>query len=370
MRKLKRTLFLMLAIILIVPVKSKAASIYTTDDLRELMGMHRLSEDGSMTEIKQLLSTCYKQKEWNELVSHLEKIGDENLKDFKVKEDAWYNAKDTLESNFASNQPVKTILDNYVDYQTAASLRGVENKEAYFKLSFIDDEGIEAKIAYANSILDAANDNTDIGIIGDNMKTFTKTNLLISVPFGSSYSIDSGKKQMNNGLTIALKQKSKIYSQFNGTVTAVTGNSVTVRTGKSIEIEYIGIKPSVEKKQKVKQYNILGKTKTKNITIKFKLNTVKADPLLLYGSRSVIWNEQWENANPGCTIEKKDYSKLQNSVTGEVTEAASDFEAGTITDKDGKTEQIIIQGDNRYTDTPDNIVIEKTPPGIIDDENK
>ena len=374
MRKLKRILFFILVFILLIPVNSYASASYTTDDLRVLMGMHRLSEDGSMLEIKRLLSTCYKEKEWNELVSHLGEVGDEKIKEFKEKEDAWYNAKDILESNFVSNKPIKTILNNYVEYQTAASLRGVESNESYSDLSLIDDENIEAKIAYANSLLEAADDSTDIGIIGYKMKPFTKAGLLISIPFGSSYSIDSGKQQYNKGLTIAIKQKNKIYSQFNGIVTAVTDNSVTVRSGKSIEIEYLGIRPSVVKKQIVKQYNTIGKTKTKSITIKFKLNTVYADPLLLYGSRSGKWYEQWENSNPGCIIEKRDYSELRDSITADITagitKKAPDFKAGTITDKAGKTEQITIQGDNNYTDTADNIVIEKAPSESIDKENK
>lgn len=370
MCKFKKNLIVMLLLLTLSPINSYASTVYTTDDLRVLMGMHRLSDDGSMTEIKRLLSSCYKQKEWNDLVAALGDIDDVQLKDFKEKEDAWYKAKDILETNFSSGNPIKTILNDYVNYQTAASLRVEYAESNSFKLATIDTDDIESKINYANSILEAANDNTVIGKIGHEMKTFTKASLLISIPFGSSYSIDSGKRQSNKGLTILIQQNYKIYSQFNGTVTAITDNSVTIRTGKSIEIEYSGIKPTVMNKQKIKQYAVVGKTKTENMTIKFKLNTVYVDPLLLYGSRSADWYEQWLNANPGCTIDKNDYTYLLDDLPDVVDVPTPDTNnAGTIIDKEGTASQIIIQGENSYTDTPDNLEIEKTDPGIINNKN-
>lgn len=368
MSKLKQNLIviLLLIFILLIPINSYASNNNTIDDLRVLMGMHRLSEDGSMIEIKRLLSTSYKQKEWNELVSALGDIEDTQLDDFKEKEDAWYNAKDILESNFVCNEPTKTILNDYVNYQTIASIRVEYSKANSFELSLIDTNDIEAKIAYANSVLEATNDNTGIGVIGYKMKTFAQADLLISIPFGNSYSIDSGKKQSNKGLTISINQDYKVYSQFNGIITAVTDDSVTIKTGKSIEIEYTGIQPSVGKKQKVKQYAVIGKTKTKNMTIKFKLNTVYVDPLLLFGSRSIDWYEHWENSNPGCTIEKNNYSYLLDNLSDVIVEKTPVLNnAGEIIQEDGNTTQIIIQGDNNYTDTQDNLEIDKTETEII-----
>lgn len=368
MKKSKRIFLIMLVAVLAIPSNSLASESYTTDDLRVLMGMNRLSEDSSMSEIKGILSSCYKQKEWNELVAALGNVKDVQLKEFKEKEDAWYSAKDALESNFTSNKPVKTILSDYVNYKTAASLRAEYTKNS-FTLSLIDNDNIENKIAYANSLIEAVNDNTNIGVIGNNMETFTKDKLMVTVPFGSSYSINSGKKQTSKGLTLSIQKGRKIYSQFNGIVTAVTDNSVTIKTGRSIEIEYSGVQPRVEKKQKIKQYVVIGKTKTKSMTMKLKLNTLYFDPLLLYGSRSSEWYEQWKNANPGCIIEEKDYSELLDHLPEAEADHASDI-VGTMTDKEGGTTQITIQGDNSYTDTPDNIVTEKEEPGIIDDKNQ
>jgi hypothetical protein len=370
MCKLKRYYYVVLLLsILLIPIYSYASTNYTIDDLRVLMGMQRLSDNGSINEIKRLLSTCYKQNEWNELVLALEDIEDTQLKDFQDKEEEWYKAKEILESNFISNKPIETILSDYINYQTIASLRTEYTKATSFDLSLLDTNDIDAKIAYANSILDSTNDDTYIGVIGNNMKTFTQGNLLISIPFGRSYYIDSGKKLSNNGLTISIKHEHMIYSQFNGIITSVTDNSVTVKTGKSVEIEYIGIQPSVEKKQKVKQYNEIGKTKTKSMTLKFKLNTVYVDPLLLYGSRSVNWYKQWENANPGCTIDKFDYTHLLDNLSEEIVETTPDLNsAGTMINEDDNTIQIIIQGDNNYSDSPDNIGIEKSGTGIISND--
>ncbi len=367
MCKVKRNILIILLLTVLIPINVSASATYTTDDLRELMGMHRLSEDGSMTEIKSLLSICYKQEEWNELVSALGDIEDTELKDFKEKEDAWYQAKDKLEKDFTGNETLELVLEDYVDYQTAASLRSKYTDTNSYELSLIEADDISAKIAYANSLLNAVNDETNIGVIGNNMETFTQAKLLIAIPFGSTYSIESGKKQTNKGLTVLIQQGHKVYSQFNGLVTAVTANSVTVRTGSSIEMEYTGIKPLVKTKQKIKQYTAIGKTETKTMTVKFKLNTVYFDPLLLYGSRSNDWYGQWQNANPGCTIEKSDYSGLKDKLPEKLSEKAPDLDnAGAMINKDGTTAQIIIQGDNKYTDTPDNITTEKTEPGIIE----
>lgn len=366
MGKLMKKLFVILLITFLLPVKSYASASCTTDDLRVLMGMHRLSEDGSMNEIKRLLSSSYKQQEWNELVMALGDIDDTELKNFKEKEDAWYQAKDMLESNFSDNKPIETILNDYVNYQTAAAQRVGYSKTDSSGLSLIDTGDIKAKIAYANSILNAADDKTNLGVIGYKMKTFTKANLLITVPFGQSRSIDSGKEHTNNGITIAIQQDARVYSQFNGIVTAVTDNSVTIGTGKSIEIEYIGIKPSVGKKQKVKQYAVIGKTKTKTMAIRFKLNTVYEDPLLLYGSLSTVWYEQWKGSNPGCAIDINNYTNLLDKLPEEEAEKAPEpNNAGTITNKDGTEKKIVIEGENSYSDTPDNLILEKTEPGII-----
>jgi hypothetical protein len=366
MGKKIRLLLLMLLMIVFIPIKVYAADAYTTDDLREMMGMHRLTEDDSMAEIKGILSTCYKQKEWNELVLALGDIEEVQLKEFKETEDTWYQAKDILEEDFSSNKSIEIILNDYVEYETAASLRTEYTETNSFELSLINNADIDAKIAYANSLLSAVNDYTNIGEIGSNMKSFTKDKLMVYIPFGDSFSIESGKKQNNDGLTVSIQQDHKIYSQFNGKVTAVTADSVTVRTGSSLEIEYTGIKPLVETKQKIKQYNTLGKTKTKTMTIRFKLNTVYFDPLLLYGTRSTAWYEQWQNANPGCTIDKNDYSRLLDKLSENASAKASDLnQAGAMTDKNGTAAPIIIQGDNKYTDTPDNIITETTEPGII-----
>jgi hypothetical protein len=363
MRKLMKRLFVILLIAVLLPVKSYAFASYTTDDLRVLMGMERLAEDGSMLEIKRLLSSSYKQQEWNELVLALDDIDDLELKDFKEKEDAWYQAKDKLEANFTGNESIQTILSDYVNYQTAASRRVNYSKTDATGLSLIDASDIKAKIAYANSILGGADDKTNIGVIGIKMKTFTKTNLLITVPFGRSYSISSGKERDSNGLTIAIPQDVKVYSQFNGTVTAVTDNSVTIKTGKSIEMEYIGIKPAVKRNQKVKQYALIGTTKSKTLVIKFKLNTVYADPLLLYGSMSTVWYEQWEASNPGCAIDKNNYNNLLDKLPDQDKEKTSEINnAGTITNQDGASKKIVIEGENSYTDTPDNLILDKTEP--------
>lgn len=369
MFRLKKKLIILIILIFIFPINTYASTNYATDDLRVLMGMYRLSEDESMKEIKNLLSICYRQNTWNELVTSLEDIEDIELKDFQMKEEAWYNAKENLEENFTQNKPIDMVLNNYIDYQTATSLRVDYTKTTSYELSLIDTSNIEEMIAYANSLLDATNDNTTIGEIGNEMKTFTMDKLLIAVPFGNSYSIDSGKKSLNEGIKIHIRQDNHIYSQFNGIVSEVTDNSVVIKTGKSIEIEYLNIIPSVEKKQKIKQYAVIGKTKTKTMVMKFKLNTVYADPLLLYGSRSIDWYRLWENANPGCAIDKKDYSGLlDNLAEAELEEKLQPNNAGLIISEDGITSKLIIQGENNYSDTPDNFTIEKIEPGIITDE--
>ena len=369
MCKWKRNIFAML-LILLIPIDSFASAKNTIDDLRVLMGMQRLSEHGYKTEIKRLLSTCYKQKEWNELVAALGEVEDAEWKDFIEKEDAWYQAKDILEANFISNKPIETILNDYTKYQTAASLRMEYTKTNAIELSFIDTNDIESNIAYANSLLESTTDATNIGVIGHNMKTFTQSNLLITVPFGRTISNVSGKELLSDGLTISIQQEHAICSQFHGMVTAVTEDSVTVKTGKSIEVEYLGIKPAVVKQQKVKQYDIIGTTKTNSMSIKFKMNTVYVDPLLLYGSRSTSWYEQWEKANPGCLIEEKDYSSLLDKLPEKMDEITSEaYNPGRIVSEEGNSAPIIMDGENNYKDTPDDVTIDKKDLDIIINED-
>ena len=353
-----------------ISIHATAATKYTTDDLRVLMGMDRLSDDSSMTEIRQLLSKCYQQKEYNELVNALEGIDNAQIKEFQEKEDAWYSAKEVLEANFINNKPIKTILDDYAVYKTAELQRVPYTEAKTVDLDLIDASDIEAKIKYAQSTLDAANDNTNIGVIGYDMETFTKADLSVITPFGNSISIDTGKSQVNDGLTIAIQKNHKIYSQFKGKVTKVTNNSVSIKTGKSIVIEYIGIAPSVRKNEKVKQYSIIGNAKSNKVLFKFKLNTVYVDPLLLYGSRSNVWYDSWANFNPGCMITKNDYSNLKDRLEKATNVIHSELNsAGTATNKDGTVTKIIVQGENSYTDTADNITIDKFIPEINVNKN-
>ena len=60
-------------------------------------------------------------------------------------------------------------------------------------------------------------------------------------------------------------------------------------------------------------------------------------------TKSAAWYEQWQNANPGCTIEKSDYSRLLDKLSENESVKASDLnQAGAMTDKDGTAAPIII----------------------------
>jgi len=59
---------------------------------------------------------------------------------------------------------------------------------------------------------------------------------------------------------------------------------------------------------------------------------------------------------------------LDNLAEAELEEKLQPNNAGLIISEDGITSKLIIQGENNYSDTPDNFTIEKIEPGIITDE--
>lgn len=365
MLKIKKIVIYLLCFVLYLAMNTTVYSskTNTTNDLRELMGMKRLEDEGLNKEILRLLSLTYKEEQWNELVEGLKDNIDFELKEFVEKEENYIKAKEELKESFCNNEDINQILELYIEYDTKNSLRGEQIYKNNYKLELLDTSDIETKLKYIESILYAAEDTVNIGVIGKAMNTFSKDNLLLTSVFGESRNIHTGKLEKNNGITIAIPNETPIYSQFHGKVTKVNHNSVEITTGNSLILTYKNITPTVRLNQNIKQYAELGTTKDNTMEFYVNLNTIYIDPLFLYGTRSQKWYDNWINSYPGSTYNTVDYSKLLDEIPK--IEQPEEIKGSTYINEKNEEESILFQGDNYYETTPDNIVIEKTVPGLI-----
>lgn len=332
--KVKRVLCLALSILLLN--SSAVVSAATADDLREIIGDRRVTDETLIQDMRSIVYKYQKSQYQKELIDKLHDLGDFGYEEkfnslIKEKE----RILQVLETSFKANDEVNVVISYMNDVITVLEQLGALQKEDSYVLDSFDIDDDELAYLYANSVMDSINDTFDLGTIGQGLKPPTQI-FLLQVPFGE-YMIPGKniKKKENKGIDLYVSQnlvaetKVEIVSQFNGTVKDVAKSDdgtyrITISHGKSVETIYEKLSDiQVIEGTKVKQYELIGYAASDTIHFEVLLNTMPINPLFLYGKEGEYAYENWYVSNPGMSVNKMNFSNVKESFTGIVDNNSS-----------------------------------------------
>lgn len=323
-RILMRVLYIALSILLLT--SSVVVSAATADDLREIIGDRRVTEETLKEDMRSILYKYQKSKYQKELLEKLYELGDFG---YEEKFDSLLKEKERtlqiLERSLKSNKEVKVIISYMNDVISVLDKLGALQKvDSYILDSFGEYEDEEA-YQYAISVMDSVNDTFDLGIIGQGLEPPTRV-FILRRPFGEI--MIPGKKirkKDNKGIDLYVTQnileetKVEIVSQFHGIVKDIVKLEndtyrIVINHGKSVQTIYENlIDVQVREGTRVKQYELIGYSSCDTIHFEVLLNTMPINPLFMYGKAGEYAYENWYVSNPGMTINKLDFSNIKES---------------------------------------------------------
>lgn len=306
-------------------VRTSAA---TVNDLRELIGDRRITDETLIEDMRAIIYKYKKSQYKKDLVTLLEKMGDFGYGD---KLDNLLNDKEltlqALEQNFKENKDVTTIIRYMNDAISVLDQLGALNKPDTYVLDLLTEEEGEEAFLYANSILNTKDDTYDIGLIGEGLLPPTNQYFILQKAFGTIvYAGKSAMIEKNTGIDMLIKPKinedsyTEVISQFHGVVKNIEEEKenqykVTISHGDSLITTYEYLCDlKVKIGQKVKQYDILGKPSNETFHFEVILNTIPINPLYLYGTVGVEAYKTWYVTHPGMNLEKIDFSNVKKTI--------------------------------------------------------
>lgn len=335
-RKIKRVLYLALSILLLN--SSAVVSAATADDLREIIGDRRVTDETLIQDMRSIVYKYQKSQYRKELIEMLDKLGDfgyeENFNSLIREKE---RALKALETSLKANEEVKVVIAYMNDVIAVLDDLGALQKENSYIVDRFDENDDEEAYQYAMSVMDSANDTFDIGVIGRGLVPPTNV-FILQRPYGEFMIPGKNiKKQYNKGIDLYVTQnlveetKVEIVSQFNGTVKDIVKLDsdtyrIIINHGKSVETVYEKLTDiQVKKGSVVKQYDLIGYASCDIIHFEVLLNTIPINPLFLYGKAGEYAYENWYVSNPGMSIDKLDFSNVKESVIEnvEISESAS-----------------------------------------------
>ncbi len=331
-RTFRKLIILLQVIILANSLPVYAKNVGTINDFRELTGEKRLDDKSFLQEIRQIIATYERGKEWDELVSLLKEIdGDIAYQQWQEQEKRWQDSIDKMDQDFLNNQSLEILRMDYSDYLTAVKERTEYLGEQSMALNFA--KSTQEAYEYAMSILNGMGDDFMLGELGKEMKTFTQNNLTVQKPFDEEY----------HGILVSIPREAEIYSQLNGTVIRTSKTSVWIQSGKSIVMKYTGIKPVVKKGEKISQYQQIGNVLKEQIGFEVIQNTIPINPLFLYGSRGISWYVEWLALHPGGEKTIPDFSRVQDECSAQKENITAE---STVKKEENESSSIKQEGDS------------------------
>lgn len=372
--KLKRVLYIALSILLLSP--SGVVSAATADDLREIIGDRRVTDNTLIQDMRSIVYKYQKSQYQKELIELLHELGDFGYEEkfnslIKEKE----NALQVLETSFKSNEEVKIVISYMNDVITVLDKLGALQKEDSYILDSFGEHDEEEAYQYAISVMDSVNDTFDLGNIGQGLEPPTQV-FVLKRPFGEI--IIPGKNiktQENKGIDLYVTQniveetQVKIVSQFHGVVKDIVKLEngtyrIIINHGKSVQTIYENLSDiQVKEGTVVKQYELIGYASGDTIHFEVLLNTLPINPLFLYGKAGEYVYENWFVSNPGMSSNRLDFSNVKESYSNKDVE---NEEANNATEK--FIENIIEDSVEGIVDVEDNYEIPKRQ--IIDSSEK
>lgn len=305
---------------------SAVVNAATTDDLREIIGDRRVTDETLIQDMRSIVYKYQKSQYRKELIQILHDLGDFGYEEkmnslLKEKE----RTLEVLETSFKSNEEVNVIISYMNDVIGVLDKLGAIQKEDSYFIDNLGENEDEEAYQYAISVMDSMNDTFDIGIVGGGLQPPTQI-FILRRPFGEI--IIPGKKinkEENQGVDLYVTQniidetKVEIVSQFNGIVKDVIQFEngtyrIIINHGKSLQTTYENlIDIQVREGTSVRQYDNIGYAFSDTIHFEVFLNTIPINPLFMYGKAGEYAYENWYVSNPGMSMNKLDFSNVKES---------------------------------------------------------
>jgi murein DD-endopeptidase MepM/ murein hydrolase activator NlpD len=335
-------------------------SAATTDDLRELIGGSRVTEEAYIKEMKQIIYYYNSMERKEQLFELMKGLGNEKeISDYEDLLKKTSLSVDKLVKDFKAAKSPAVLLEDYNDiYSMLKKIDAVSVADTISPAIYTTNvKDIEDLYQYALSVKKSIDDNTEIGILGEELLPPSGKDFQLVQSFGENKIILSNPTiETSNGITMSVRMNSQVYSQFNGVVESVLktedGYKVVITTGKSIECIYSNIgNIRVKNGSKVKQYDVLGTAGNNKLIFSVKLNTVFINPLYLYGTKGITAYEKWMAANPEMVVTRTDFSYVLKDI---VKESESQQTSASIVNDEGETSEIIWEDGYEAPEIPDN----------------
>lgn len=347
MKHIKKVICSILCLGLVLFRVTLTTSAATTDDLRELIGSKRITEEALIKEIKQIIyyySSMERKEQLYELMREL--VIEKEVDDFENLIKNTSVSIDRLVQDFKAAESSKVILEDYNNiYTLLKKINAVSAADTVSPAIYTTSiKEMEDLYQYALSVKNSIGDNTEIGIIGEKLLPPSGKDFQILRSFGENKIILSQPNiEISNGIIMSILENSNVYSQFNGVVESIqkeeNSYKLVIKTGKSIECIYSNIgKVKVKRGSKVKQYDVLGTSSNDKLIFSIKLNTVYINPLYLYGTKGITSYEKWMAANPEMVVTKTDFTNILKDV---VKEKESHQTSSSIVNEEGEASEII-----------------------------
>lgn len=360
MRHINKVLYSILCLALVLLYISLPVSAAKTDDLRELIGGSRVTEEAYIKEMKQIIYYYNSMERKEQLFELMKGLGNEKeASDYEDLLKKMSVSVGKFIKDFKAAKSPEVLLEDYNDiYTLLKKINAVSVADTISPAIYTTNvKNIEDLYRYALSVKKSVDDNTEIGIIGEELLPPSGKDFQILRSFGENKIILSEPTiETSNGITMSVRMNSEVYSQFNGVVESVQitedGYSVVITTGKSIECTYSNIRNvKVKNGSKVKQYDVLGTASNNNLVFSVKLNTVFINPLYLYGTKGITAYEKWMASNPEMVVTRTDFSYVLKDV---VKESDSQQISSSIVNDEGETSEIIWEDGYEAPKIPDN----------------
>lgn len=257
----------------------------TENDLRYVTGVGRLSEKAIQKKIDKFSDRLALDNTYNEMVAYVKANGlSTNITEKRVENEK--KAYESLMSDFDSGKSASAVKEALSKYNSYAQ-PDYESVGTDTAMDYTDTTKVKAKIASLKELSVIAKDRTDIGGVSNKAPRVAGKVLRI-------YSLGRGKTGFFTD------KKEKIYCVFSGLIIKMTDKSVTVRSGKTIEITYSGIRPAEGLKtgQKVMQKTLIGRSRGTHITVLSKMGGKDFDFVTALGQKGKTAYNEYIAENP------------------------------------------------------------------------
>lgn len=284
MKKRIICLILLGTIVFSLIASTATAFAATENDLRDVMGIGRISKEKIKKQTNILVERLAREEEYNDLVKFLRA----NQFNASIQKSEIANAKASYNKMidvFQTNPNTSDVINALVTYNSHLLTEDDEYDAGDKDYPLKSTKVLKEKITALRTLQSIEQSNIDVGMVGKDVPNITQKDMKVT-NINSQYT------------SFRTKPKKRIYNLLTGSILKKTRNSVTVQAGRTIYITYKGVSCYKPIGTKVKQGTALGKATGANIKVALEENTKDYDILLIYGKRGKSYFDDYASENP------------------------------------------------------------------------